>query len=69
MVFWAVLYTILIFVITGAIGVLLHDVVPREGPAVYKFFYAGLVNFWDTILALIVGGYLVHLYYLNRKKK
>ena len=69
MIFWAILYTILIFVITGILGVIFHSVVPEEGPDVYKFIYAGLMNFWDTILALLVGGYLVHPYHTNRKKK
>ena len=55
MIFWAVIYSIFIFIITGMMGVIFHDVVP-DGPDFYKFIYAALMNFWDTILALIVGG-------------
>ena len=69
MIFWAVLYTILIFIITGMMGVLFHGIVPVSGPDLYKFVYDGLINFWDTVLALCVGGYLVHVYHVKRKKK
>ena len=60
MILWAVLYIILIFVITGIMGIWFHGVVPSEGPAIWKFLYAGLINFWDTILGLVVGGFLVY---------
>jgi len=68
-VFWAILYTITIFIISGVMGIFLHGVVPSDGPDFFKFVYAGLLNFWDTIPALCVGGYLVHVYHIKRKKK
>jgi len=64
---WGILYIIIIFILTGIFGVLFHDAIPSEGPVVFKFVYAGLLNIWDTVLALIIGGYLVHIYHKKGK--
>ena len=66
-IFWGSVYAIIIFFLTGIMGILLHDVVPREGPAVWKFIYAGVMNFWDTILGLFVGGFLVYVFIKKRQ--
>ena len=64
--FWGAIYTIIIFIVSGFLGIIFHGMIPTEGPDVYRFLYAGLLNFWDTFLALIVGGLLV--YYHVKKK-
>ena len=67
LIFWGSIYTVIIFIVSGFIGILTYNWIPEGGPDVYKFLYGGMINFWDTFLALVVGGFLVFKF-VKRKK-
>lgn len=57
----------LIFVISGIIATFTHDIVP-SGPDIWVFLYGGLLNIWDTVLAMFLGGYLIRSYYHKKRR-